>query len=80
VSGFGDLQTIPPEAIEKVEILPEVEAARFGFPPTMRVMNFIRKLPFRAVTLQQLAGTTTDGGAAPAIWTRDRPGSTDRAA
>ena len=64
VSGFEDLQSLPPEAIDRVEILPEQEAARFGFPPTMRVMNFITKKHFRSLTLQQLAGTTTEGGGA----------------
>ncbi|HEX7851487.1 MAG TPA: TonB-dependent receptor [Sphingomonas sp.] len=64
VSGFEDLQSLPPEAIDRVEILPEQEAARFGFPPTMRVMNFITKRHFRSLTLQQLAGSTTEGGGA----------------
>ena len=62
VSGFADLQDLPPEAMERIEVLPEQEAARFGFPPTVRVMNFITKKRFRALSTQQLAGTTTDGG------------------
>lgn len=64
VSGFGDLMSLSPESIERVEVLPEQEAARFGFPPTMRVMNFITKKHFRSVTLQELGGTTTEGGGA----------------
>lgn len=62
VSGFGELQTLPPEAIERTEILPEEEAARFGFPPTVRVLNFITAKRFRAVTALELAGTATEGG------------------
>ncbi|MFA6122681.1 MAG: TonB-dependent receptor [Sphingomonas sp.] len=64
VSGFGDLQGLPPESIERVEVLPEQEAARFGFPPTVRVLNLITKKHFRSLTLQELGGTTTEGGGA----------------
>jgi hypothetical protein len=55
---------LPPEAIERVEVLSEQDAARFGFSPTMRVMNFITKKHFRSLTMQQLAGSTTEGGGA----------------
>jgi hypothetical protein len=64
VSGFDDLRTLPSEAIERVEVLSEQDAARFGFSPTMRVMNFITKKHFRSLTVQQLAGSTTEGGGA----------------
>ena len=30
ISGFGEIQALPPEAIERTEILPEKDAARFG--------------------------------------------------
>lgn len=62
MSGMGEIQSLPPEAMERTEILPEQEAARFGFPPTVRVMNFITKKRFRATTLQELAGVTSEGG------------------
>ncbi|WP_267396741.1 MULTISPECIES: TonB-dependent receptor [unclassified Sphingomonas] len=62
VSGLSELDNLPPEAIERTEVLPESEASRFGFPPTVRVSNFITKKHFRAVTVQQVAGTTTEGG------------------
>ncbi|MBJ6121975.1 TonB-dependent receptor [Sphingomonas sp. BT553] len=64
VSGFGEMQDIPPEAIERTEILPEQDAVRFGFPPTVRVMNFITRKQFRSVAVQQLGGTSTEGGGA----------------
>lgn len=48
--------------MERTEILPEQKAARFGFPPTVKVMNFITKKRFRATTLRELAGVTTEGG------------------
>jgi len=57
-----EIQTIPMEAFESFEILPEQDAARFGFPPSVRVFNAITKKNFRSMVLQQLAGATTDGG------------------
>lgn len=62
VSGFTEFQNLPYEAMERIEVLPEQEAARFGYPPTVRVMNFITKKQFRAITVQLLPGTTTEGG------------------
>lgn len=62
VSGFSELQDIPPEAMERTEILPEQEAARFGFPSTVRVINFVTRKRFRALAVQELAGATTGGG------------------
>ncbi len=62
VSSFGELRSLPPEAIDRTEVLPEQEAARFGFAPTVRVLNFITKKTYRATTVRQLVGTTTEGG------------------
>ncbi|MGU3392054.1 TonB-dependent receptor [Sphingomonas sp. M1A8_2b] len=62
MSSMNELYSLPQEAMEKIEVLPESEAARFGFPATVRVLNFITKKTFRAVTLQELGGTTTEGG------------------
>ncbi|RZM15085.1 MAG: hypothetical protein EOP67_64160, partial [Sphingomonas sp.] len=50
MSSMNELYSLPQEAMEKIEVLPESEAARFGFPATVRVMNFITKKRFRAVT------------------------------
>ena len=62
VSGFAEFQSLPYEAMERIEVLPEQEAARFGYPPNVRVMNFITKKTFRAVTVHLLPGVTTEGG------------------
>lgn len=43
VSSFREFRSYPPEAIEKVEVLPEEVAQRYGFPPDRRVINFIMK-------------------------------------
>lgn len=62
ISGYREIQTLPPEALERTEILNEQDSARFGFPATVRIVNFVTKKRFRALTIEQGAGTTTDGG------------------
>lgn len=64
VSGYPEIGSLPPEAIEKVEVLPEQAALKFGFPPTRRVVNFITKPSFRQIELGASAGTTTRWGSA----------------
>lgn len=64
VSGYPDIGSLPPEAIERVEVLPEAAALNFGYPPTRRVLNFITKRRFRQTEVRGTAGTTTRGGSA----------------
>ncbi|TFI57326.1 TonB-dependent receptor [Sphingomonas parva] len=64
VSGYQEIGSLPPEAIERVEVLPEPVALKFGYPPTRRVVNFITKRRFRQVQARGSAGTTTRGGSA----------------
>jgi iron complex outermembrane recepter protein len=75
-SGFQEIGTLPPEAIEKVEVLPEPAALKFGYPPSQRVLNFITKRRFAQLELRGSGGTTTAGagetGAANANVTRFR--------
>lgn len=67
-SGYQDIASLPPESIQKVEVLPEPAALKYGYPPTRRVLNFITKRSFRQIEARASAGTTT------------RPGSTTVAA
>lgn len=62
VSGFQEIGSLPPEALEKIEVLPEQTALRFGFPPTRRVINFITKRRFRQIELRGTATALTRGG------------------
>ena len=41
ISNFREFRNIPPEAIRRVEVLPEEVALRFGYPANQRVINFI---------------------------------------
>ncbi|WP_298288352.1 TonB-dependent receptor [Novosphingobium sp.] len=43
ISGFRELRGIPPEAIRRVEVLPEEVALQYGYRPDQRVINFILK-------------------------------------
>lgn len=62
VSGFGEIRNLPSEAIGRVEILPEEAAIDYGFSPDQRVINFILKDNFAAVTTEVEGGLATDGG------------------
>lgn len=62
VSGFGEIRNLPSEAIARVEILPEEAAIDYGFSPDQRVINFILKDNFAAITLELDGGGATDGG------------------
>lgn len=50
ISGFGELRDLPPEAIKRVQILPEEVALQYGYSADQRVVNFILKDDFRAIT------------------------------
>ena len=46
ISGFREMRGLPPEAIRRVEVLPEEVALKFGYRPDQRVVNFILKDSF----------------------------------
>lgn len=48
ISGFREMRGLPPEAIRRVEVLPEEVALKFGYRPDQRVVNFILKDNFSA--------------------------------
>ncbi len=50
IGSFREFQSYPSEAIRKTEILPEEVAQKFGFPPDRRVINFILKDNYSALT------------------------------
>ena len=64
VASYEEIGSLPPEAIEMVEVLPEPAALRFGFPPTRRVVNFITKARFDQVELYGAALSTVAFGSA----------------
>ncbi len=52
IGSFREFRSYPPEAIQKVEVLPEEVAQKFGIPPDRRVVNFILQDNFSALTLE----------------------------
>jgi iron complex outermembrane receptor protein len=62
VGNFRELRNFPPEAIRRVEILPESVALKYGFPPDARVVNLILKPKYRSKTAELNYGVPTLGG------------------
>lgn len=62
VSNFREMRNIPPEAIKKVEVLPEEVALRFGYSPDTRVVNIILKDKFQAIALDSGLSLPFRGG------------------
>ena len=62
VTNFRELRNFPPEAIRRVEILPEPVALKYGFPPDSRVVNLILKPKFRSRSIEASYAVPTLGG------------------
>ncbi|MEQ7874143.1 TonB-dependent receptor [Sphingomonas sp. ASV193] len=61
ISGFRELRDIPPEAIERLEILPEEVALKYGFSADQRVVNIVLRQRFDATTANLQGKAATDG-------------------
>src|SRR3954468_8399677 len=64
ISSFGEIRDIPPEAIDRLDILPEEVALRYGYSADQRVVNIVTRRRFRAVTTELNGGVATEGGRA----------------
>ncbi|WP_297804795.1 TonB-dependent receptor, partial [uncultured Brevundimonas sp.] len=62
ISGFQEIRGIPPEAIERTEILPEETALSYGYTADQRVVNFVLKENFRSVAVQGQVKRPFEGG------------------
>jgi hypothetical protein len=62
ISGFSETRDIPPEAIVRVDILPEEVALKYGYRADQRVVNFVLRPRFKAITAEVEAGMATAGG------------------
>lgn len=61
-SGFRELRDLPPEAIERVDVLPEEVALQYGFKADQRVVNFVLRQRFNSTSVQVEYEGATDGG------------------
>ncbi len=62
ISGFREIRKYPPEALDRVEVLSEDAALRYGFRPDKKVINFILKEYFHSLTGEVSWETPSDGG------------------
>lgn len=62
ISGFREIHGLPPEAIERIEVLPEEVALEYGYRADQRVVNFVLKADFRSVTAELEGRIPTSGG------------------
>lgn len=62
ISSFRELRDIPTEAIQRVEILPEEVALKYGYRSDQKVVNIVLRQRFRSTVAQVGAGIATDGG------------------
>src|SRR5204862_1734384 len=62
ISGFRELRDIPPEAIERVDILPEEVALKYGYRADQRVVNFVLRERFRSTVARAEGRGATEGG------------------
>jgi hypothetical protein len=61
ISSFREIRDLPPEAIVRMEILPEEVALRYGYRADQRVVNFVLRRRFRAVTVETGVTVPTAG-------------------
>ncbi|WP_277981572.1 TonB-dependent receptor [Sphingomonas phyllosphaerae] len=62
ISGFQEIRDLPTEAIARVDILPEEVALKYGYRADQRVVNFVLRRRFRAVTAEIEDRLATEGG------------------
>ncbi|VXC81817.1 TonB-dependent receptor [Sphingomonas sp. 8AM] len=62
ISGFQEIRDLPTEAIQRVDILPEEVALKYGYRADQRVVNFVLRRRFKAVTAEVEDRFATEGG------------------
>ena len=61
IASFREIRDIPPEAIERLEILPEEVALKYGYRADQKVVNIVLRQRFRSTTAQVGAGRRDRG-------------------
>ncbi|TRW15177.1 TonB-dependent receptor [Glacieibacterium frigidum] len=62
ISSFREIRDLPPEAVVRVEILPEEVALKYGYRADQKVVNFILRQRFQAITTEVETLQATAGG------------------
>ena len=55
ISGFGEIRDLPPEAIERLEILPEEVALKYGYSADQRVVNIVLRRRFNSTATRAVS-------------------------
>lgn len=61
-AGMQEIQDFPPEALLRIDILPEEVALKFGYRSDQKVINFVMRPRFRSYTADVEGSTPTEGG------------------
>ncbi|WP_164467386.1 TonB-dependent receptor domain-containing protein [Caulobacter flavus] len=67
VQNAGDYMTFPPDALSRVELLPEQAAGLYGADPGRRVVNIVLKREFQSRDGQAMLAGSTAGGRSTAM-------------
>jgi hypothetical protein len=62
ISGFREVRDLPPEAILRMDILPEEVALKYGYRADQRVVNIVLRPRFRSTTAEIEGELPTAGG------------------
>ena len=62
ISSFRELRDIPPEAIQRVDILPEEVALKYGYRADQRVVNIVLRRRFRSTAVQLTGNGAPEAG------------------
>ena len=52
ISGFREIRDLPPEAVIRIDILPEEVALKYGYRADQKVVNFVLRRRFQAITAE----------------------------
>ncbi|WP_404336098.1 TonB-dependent receptor [Sphingomonas sp. MMS12-HWE2-04] len=61
-ASMAEVRDLPPEALDRIDILPEEVALKYGYSATQKVVNFVLRKRFMALTTEVEGRTPTDGG------------------
>ncbi|MGZ8361062.1 MAG: TonB-dependent receptor, partial [Allosphingosinicella sp.] len=62
ISSFREIRDLPPEAVMRIDILPEEVALSYGYRADQKVVNFVLRRRFEAVTAEVETLQATAGG------------------
>ncbi len=61
-TGFSEVRDMPPEAISRIDVLPEEVALKYGFSANQHVVNIVLRKRFRAFVTEVRDSMPTEGG------------------